>query len=369
MRKKFNVRYVSPRLSYVRYLLVIIVAAVLFTACNPGWDIQNPYAEVDWKNHRQYKANLHTHTTRSDGRMNPQTVVDKYHMLGYKILAITDHNQVTYPWTQFAEMEASTTSRERLAAGGLNPEDLVYQNRDPEKLGMIAIQANELSSHHHIGSFFNDHNGTTTEEESLKATAAKNGLTVIYHPGRYTERNPEKYTLDWYVDVFSRYDHLIGVEVYNQGDRYPYDRMLWDSILTRLILERPVWGISNDDMHGEGALGRNWNVFMLPELSSDWVRTGMKEGRFYYVYAPGGHKGPKPPGIESVKINQRKGIIEIAASGQDSIKWITAGGIEIHNGNVIDLKNQPLAAYYLRAELYGPGETITGTQPFKIRKR
>jgi hypothetical protein len=229
---------------------VILVISSFFLACTPRLEIKNPYESVDWAGHGQYKANFHTHTTRSDGRMNPHTVVDKYHELGYSILAITDHNEVTWPWTAFAEMEESNTSRNRMeSAPEAMPDNFDFENRNPVALQMVDIQANELSRHHHMGSFFNDHNGTTTELESLEATAANDGITMLYHPGRYTRRDPQLFNLEWYLDLYGNYDHLFGMEVYNQGDRYPGDRKLWDSVLTVTMPDRPVWGYSNDDMH------------------------------------------------------------------------------------------------------------------------
>jgi hypothetical protein len=338
----------------------------LFFGCQPKWDIQNPYAEVDWTNHQRYKANFHTHTTRSDGRLNPQNVVDKYHALGYHILAITDHNEVTYPWTSFAEMEASNGAHQRLEGGQLEVQDLVYKNRDPQQLGMLAIQGNELSRHHHTGSFFNDHNNTETEEESLKAVAAKNGLNMFYHPGRYTARDPEKYNIDWYVDFYQRFDQLIGMEIYNQGDRYPTDRRTYDAVLSRLMPGRPVWAYSNDDMHHSSTLGRNWNVLLLPELNETWVRKGMQEGRSYYVYSPSGHNASVLPEIHEITVNSRKGLIEVNVTGHDSIRWISGGEV-VFRGTQFALKDNPEIEKYVRTEIFGPGEVIMGTQPFGIR--
>ncbi|MFW6309228.1 MAG: PHP domain-containing protein, partial [bacterium] len=101
-------------------------------------EINNPYEDVNWENFEQYKSNLHTHTTESDGDSDPAEVIDGYHQLDYSILALTDHNNVTWTWESF--------------------------DRDPEELGMIAIQANELSDTHHIGSFFNDYDEITSDE-------------------------------------------------------------------------------------------------------------------------------------------------------------------------------------------------------------
>ncbi len=353
---------------FSRNVLLAVVLVLLVAGCAPSWDIDNPYETVDWTSHTQYKGNFHTHTTNSDGRMNPQTVVDKYHELGYDILAITDHNEVTYPWTAFSEIEPSTTSLNRMeSAPETMPENLVYENRNPAALGMIDIQANELSRHHHMGSFFNDHNGTTTEVESLEATVAKDGITMLYHPGRYQGRDPQYYNLDWYLNLYNDYDHLFGLEVYNQGDRYPNDRILWDSILTVTMPERPVWGYSNDDMHSLPQLGRNWTIFILPELSHEWVRNGMENGLSYFVYAPQGHNGPEPPVIESISVDNRRGTISITASGYNTVRWISQGSV-VHTGNVIDLNELDDPGNYVRAKLFGAGETAAGTQPFGIRK-
>lgn len=40
---------------------------------------------------RQFKANLHCHSTLSDGRLTPQELIDAYRAHGYSVLAITDH--------------------------------------------------------------------------------------------------------------------------------------------------------------------------------------------------------------------------------------------------------------------------------------
>ena len=86
----------SKAISFNAFHLALFILFIVFTSC-ARWNITNPYEQVDWQNHRQYKANLHTHTTKSDGGLAPQMAVDHYHQLGYNILAITDHNEVTYP--------------------------------------------------------------------------------------------------------------------------------------------------------------------------------------------------------------------------------------------------------------------------------
>ncbi len=204
------------------FLLIFFAIGLLikFSGCGHEYIIDNPYGKVNWDEYGRFIADLHSHTTRSDGHFSPHLLVDSYHDLGYDILAITDHNLVTYPWQEFSYFEASALTYRNWDAGrlnGIHHEDVfVYENRDPGALEMIAIQGNEVSQHHHLGSYFNDHPGGTLETvaETLEVIDEKDGLAVLFHPGSYDGTHPTRsfHPIDWYIDLFNRYDHLIGME-------------------------------------------------------------------------------------------------------------------------------------------------------------
>ncbi len=349
--------------------VMMAIMTVIFLSCTPPWNIDNPYQQVDWEQHQQYKASLHVHTTRSDGGVSPQGTVDRYHELGYQILAITDHNNVTWPWTDFSDMKPSDRSLQWMKQENLM-RAAVYEDRDPVALGMIDIQANELSSHHHMSSFFNGHirplygeplEDPVTEEESIRSVKENDGIVMLYHPGRYDM------TLQWYVETYNNNDHVFGMEIYNQGDRYPQDRMLWDSVLTVTMPGRPVWGYSNDDMHGPSQLGRNWNVMILPELTHEATRKGLEQGLSYFIYSPQGHNAAAIPLIENIEVDSHQGTISITAANYERVVWISRGTV-IHEGAVIDLDELPQAVNYVRAELHAADGVIAGTQPFGISR-
>ena len=44
------------------------------------------------ENGKFYKANLHCHTTVSDGRLAPEQVKEAYMAEGYSVIAYTDHD-------------------------------------------------------------------------------------------------------------------------------------------------------------------------------------------------------------------------------------------------------------------------------------
>jgi hypothetical protein len=266
-------------------------------------------------------------------------------------------------------MTSSRKSKERLENSEILLEALDYENRNPDALKMFAIQANEISSPHHLGTYFcvcKDY--IRDEKDVIEKVGKENGLVIFNHPGRYTSENPEKYNTDWYVDFLNQYEFITGLEVYNQGDRYANDCVLWDSVLVKTMHQRPVWGYSNDDFHGpKEKLGRNWNLFILPELSESSIREGMLKGNFLYVYATKGHSGPKIPEVKSITTDCSKGTIEIECTGQDSIRWISAGNI-IARGNKLKLSSTSDVSTYVRAEVFGPG-SVTGTQPFGLSRK
>lgn len=43
---------------------------------------------------RFYRANLHCHSTDSDGKMTPEQLVEEYRARGYSILCISDHRKL-----------------------------------------------------------------------------------------------------------------------------------------------------------------------------------------------------------------------------------------------------------------------------------
>lgn len=294
----------------------------------------NPYKGVDWSSFGQYKANLHAHTTRSDGKVAPADVIDAYASLNYGILSLTDHDsagprQTTWPWQDY--------------------------EREPADLNMLAVQGNELSYKHHTGSFFNDYYGSRSSSvgTNLKEIGRRGGLAIFFHPGRYNK--PANWS--WYEPYFKKHKHLLGLEVYNKGDRYPNDRQLWDNLLTELMPQRPVWGFSNDDSHSIAHIGRNWNTLLLPNLSESAVKKALMAGNFYLTYQP---QDLPAPTISKISVDEVS--ISIEAQDYSEILWISEGQV-IHRGHSFNYIDTPGMGSYVRVQVDGPGG-VTLTNPF-----
>lgn len=350
-------------------VLFSTLAIALFTMCNqnnaPLLTV-NPYENVNWDESSHHKANFHAHTTQTDGNYSPHEVVDKYHQMGYTILAITDHDRVIYPWTSFSELRDD------------------YENRDPDELGMLAVVGNELSRHHHTLSLFTDFKAQSRDlNEVLKNQAdhSRDALAVLAHPAMHWPRQFDTggeltdTVVSHYVNYYQRHKHLIGMEIHN-GTRpmteYPLDRALWDNLLKVLMPNRPVWGFATDDLHASVQYGRDWVVLPLADLSTGAARDALQNGAFYFssIRLSEGDAPNKEltPVIESIVHNKRKGTITIEARvnegllTDESFHWISDGEV-IHKGPELPYRKVSGLGSYVRAEIYGDGGT-TYTNPF-----
>jgi hypothetical protein len=342
----------------VRILLIVFLSSSVFA--QPSRVLINPYDGIDWGTINQYKANLHTHSLESDGALPPVEAIDLYANRNYSILALTDHRKITYPWQDWG--------------------------RDPAALGMLDIPGCEYSNHNHMNGYFLHY---TTNPPSLEASlteiASQGGVAHLNHPGNYWNLvNGEipVETMQKYVKWFSDFptNVLMGMEVVNKIHLHPQDERLWDALLGVMMPDRPIWGFSNDDMHGPW-LGPvrlvevSWNIFLANSLDETSVREAMINGSSYFSTC-GTRRDPavwdvnKVPVITNILHDEVSGTISISAlSGglplpESDYRWISGSEV-IHVGPVLDYQNTPGIFNYVRAQLEGPGGT-TFTNPFGI---
>lgn len=322
--------------------------------------VLNPYENVGW-DAQHHKGNFHAHTTNSDGAQSPAAVIDGYHDRSYSVLALTDHNHVTWPWRDYG--------------------------RNPDQLGMVPVPGNELSRHHHTLSLFSEYpapvrdSSTSRLHTSIREVGETGGLNVLAHPGRYWEPGSDRVpdnALARYMGLFYRYDSLVAMEVHNQTNRYPQDRRLWDALLEELMPERPVWGLANDDSHGEHHIGLNASWFPLRTLNTGPVRNALEDGQFYFstvtTHPERWQDLGRTPRITNVEYDRKENVLTLAAEVEGApvegrqVQWISNRGEVVAEGPRIDLDEVDGLSTYLRAEIRSEG-ALTYTQPFGLGTR
>jgi hypothetical protein len=271
---------------------------------------------------------------------------------------ITDHDILTWPWTQFSKIKPD------------------WKDRNPDSMKVLTFPGIELDEPHHRGMFFAQvHGGCYNLDSTFKQGQDSSALVIMHHPGRYWKIKKnyapgEKYSPEWYISYFNKYPEIVGLEVYNRPiDVCPFDRILWDAILTQTMPARPVWGFASDDMHVQKQMMGNYQFMLMNELSVPALKTAMINGHFYASNEPGHSGKALAPGIDSIKVDQLLSEIHVYAHDYTSIQWFSGvdgtdenrKSLKVAEGEVFHFENfdKPYVRFELKNE---SGTTIS--QPF-----
>lgn len=313
----------------VSLLMGALSCVALAAQAGVDYTITNPYDGVDW-NWKQYKTDLHSHTSATDGNNTLKEMVEEHYKYGYDILAISDHGTTSYSWTEECVVPALKVfcSLKRpgpievldenggYAANGLRynvraAEDTEYYyqlaaNGEPMHEMMrvpYAIEHNPTSLNNaHVNSWFADYGngnvgGTSDYETPISNIDALGGLSVINHPGEYSSARDEdetadaynyddthyKYVIDKFTNLLKTYPSCIGIDVNSKGDsRTRYDRKLWDILLMNVVPSgRNVYAIGSSDAHNLGIVYSGYVSALMPDQSVESLKNCLANGRFF----------------------------------------------------------------------------------------
>jgi predicted metal-dependent phosphoesterase TrpH len=113
---------------------------------------------------REWKADLHMHTTHSDGKLNPLQVVDLTTAMKFDVIAITDHNRV----------DGAYIARD-------------YASKIPgAPIVIIGEEVTPTSSGQHILALgiYDTIPPNLSDEETCRLIHKQRGIAIIAHPGK-----------------------------------------------------------------------------------------------------------------------------------------------------------------------------------------
>ena len=374
-------------------LLALSLPVAALAQASDGYDIINPYDSVDWESWKCYKAQLHSHTRYSDGKMHISDVVEEYYRQGYDILAITDHGVVNKGWNIKPDLVPISSyyqyisllkplSEERYAqiTSGSDREGrpMLDVAKGIEMNGMV-IQKN------HVNGYFcgwgqGDYGIENDFETPVKNTHLSGGISVINHPGDFIKSSGDVSiasdikNIRFFGDLFLKYESCVGMEIFNRIDTVVRnDRILWDNILQYTIPHGVnVWGFSNDDSHILSDIGLTAEYFMMPELSNAALKTAMQEGTFFACSKIARNElgndfvgNGEYAQIERITVNDEDDSISlnISSASPYSVEWISNGEI-IAVGDSINLsEHRESISCYVRAQIKNEGGIVM-TQAF-----
>ena len=243
-----------------------------------------------------YKANFHTHSTVSDGKLTPEGLRDAYKEKGYSILAITDHsvmvqhqdlNQPDFLMLTGVEVDVEEQDNEvnlrdrkmHLCLIGKDPRRQWIPFRDPRPIpASVPYEAGC-----EIAGLPREYN----TESINRAIAACNrqGFLVIYnHPCWSLESYPDYAPLEglWGMEYRNSASIVLG---HDENNGHIYQDFC--------NLGRRMVPICADDTHspvhkasGYPVLGQSWNMVGAKELSYSAVIEAMEKGDLYASCGP-----------------------------------------------------------------------------------
>ena len=415
----------------MKKLLSIILATIMtfsccvisFAAGDVDYTINNPYETVDFKNWDQYKADLHCHTTASDGDEDMDVMIEEHYTQGYDVLALTDHGIVSRGWTEvntrnyFKIVSAVKEGRKQVVTP-LTEEryNEIINGVGRNGRGMVEVplgnEQNPTSFNNaHVNSWFADYGdgmlgGTSNYEEVVKNVEAAGGLTVINHPGEYSGAKEEEceadayneddiwysYVIDKFTNILTTYDSCIGIDINSKKDgRTKYDRKLWDILLQKVVpTGRNVHAIATTDAHQLDKVGCAWTDLCMPENNAENIQTCLKNGAFFAVsryienaeelaqfsletgidwgtsFEQENRDGSIPaPKVTNVAVDEKEDKITLSVDNALTVHWIADGEV-IAVGDTIDLDDySDKIGSYVRAEAFGEGGVLY-TQAFTL---
>ncbi len=248
-----------------------------------------------------YKANLHCHTTCSDGKLTPEQVKAVYMDKGYSVVAYTDHYLILphkdltdesfvalhgYEFEIHSDTEpVSQSKKTHLNLIALSPDNLLqvcYHRSKYVKGNMRPLRKNAV-----IDETLPDYERVHSPEgvNDVIRTAKEHGYFVIY--------NHPTWSLDDYRD-YAHYDGMHALEVYNYSSYVAgYEEInsrVYDDILRT---GKRIFCVGGDDNHNGVPLDSvrcdsfgAFTVIKAEKLEYTAITDALLKGNFYASMGP-----------------------------------------------------------------------------------
>lgn len=265
----------------------------------------------------QFKANLHSHTTLSDGNLTPEQSVEAYKAHGYQVLALTDHEApyahhrfTTEDFLMLTGYEAYIRPSSECIIDRFGPE--IHMNlfaKDPDNLTFIGYDPNycKYLAQEYVSSLpmsrdLGPRKYDPAYIQNFIDCAVENGYLVSYNHPCWSMEQPE--------DILNL-NHIFSLEVFNTcsvtESASEENLSLYDALLRR----GKFWYLHGaDDNHNFAPLGDflsdsfgSWTMIIARELSYPAIIEAMEQGKFY---------ASTGPTLYSLEIRDGKAMLEFS---------------------------------------------------------
>lgn len=249
---------------------------------------------------KQFKANLHSHTNLSDGKLSVDEMIAAYKERGYSVLAITDH-EAPYDHSDKSDdklllitgYEAYIRPSEECEMDPFGPEihmnllardkhNVAYVGYDPKFVKYMPL---ELAESRPKYGTLGKREFTTEYIQKFIDEAKKAGYLVTY--------NHPVWSMHDEADILAL-DGFFSLEIYNTGSMMINGSENNLPLYERMLRQGKFIGVHGaDDNHNKQPLDDflsdsfgAWTMIIAPELSYEEIIRALDEKRFYASTGP-----------------------------------------------------------------------------------
>ena len=240
-----------------------------------------------------YKANLHCHTTVSDGEKTPKEIKDLYKAEGYQIVAYTDHEVLMlhddlndgeflampgYEIQIYGDMELPKPLR-RVCHLNLYPKDAgnnvmpFYNEADVMALSKIP----DVSKAVYVGDGKEPKEYSADGLNRLISKAKEAGFIVSYNHPIWSRET---------ADVYTGLKGIYAMEIYNHGTSTTHDAYAPSIYDEMLISGQRIGCIATDDTHEDIDMFGGFTMIYSGTLEHSAVIGALENGDYYASRGP-----------------------------------------------------------------------------------
>ena len=285
---------------------------------------------------KYFKANFHTHTTVSDGKLTPEEIRDAYKAKGYSILALTDHS-VTVAHQELNQEDFLLLTGAEVDVDDRDDPKGIVRNRqchlcliskDPKRQWIPFKDPNPIASsvpyeaQNEIAGVSREYSPENIN--NIIAECNRQGFLVTYnHPC-------------WSLETFAEYGSLKGLwgmEYRNSASiALGFDENNGRVYQDLLLQGNRLMPVCADDTHtafhknnGYPVLGESWNMVGAKALSYDAVIDAMEKGDLYASCGPEIHSLTWEDGHIHITCSPAEKILLITHSRHTQLAWAKDG--------------------------------------------
>jgi len=274
------------------------------------------------KGAKAFKANLHCHTTVSDGKLSPLEVKELYKSQGYSVVAYTDHDTlIAHPELRDEDFLPLNGYEIQITE---NDEGKPGYARRTCHLCMIGIEPDNLvQKGYHRERYTKDcnrpfvrFNEDEPDFERIYTPECINGfIKKAREAGFFVTYNHPTWSLESYPE-YSRYEGMNAMEIVNYSSRTlgyeEYNPRVYDELLR---MGKRIFAVAADDNHNNYPFGNprcdscgGFTFIMANSLDYREVTEALVKGNFYASTGPEIHSLVYEDGKVAVKTSEAANI-------------------------------------------------------------